>query len=161
MDVRRVADSNSETLGRAAREIAKRELVRYVLRTQASERAMARAERVLPLGVASSFQHYEPHPLVMRSAAGARMKDLDGHEYVDFTMGYGALFTGHGHPTLCRAVTEQLAVGTLFVSPCEDNTVVAEMLAARFGLPQWRFTNSGTEATMDAIRVARGVTGRP
>src|SRR6476659_8920286 len=75
-------------------------------------------------------------------------------------MGYGALFTGHGHPTLCRAVTEQLAGGTLFVSPCEDNAVVAEMLAARFGLPQWRFTNSGTEATMDAIRVARGVTGR-
>ena len=49
---------------------------------------------------------------------------------------------------------------SLFVSPCEDNTIVAELLAARFGLPQWRFTNSGTEATMDAIRVARGVTGR-
>lgn len=161
MEVSRGTDSTTETLGRAAREIAKRELVRYVLRTQASERAMARAERVLPLGVASSFQHYEPHPLVMCSAAGARMKDLDGHEYVDFTMGYGALFTGHGHPTLCRALTEQLASGTLFVSPCEDNAVVAEMLAARFGLPQWRFTNSGTEATMDAIRVARGVTGRP
>ena len=161
MEVGRAADSITEALGRAAREIAKRELVRYVLRTQASERAMARAERVLPLGVASTFQYYEPHPLVMRSAAGARMKDLDGHEYVDFTMGYGALFTGHGHPTLRHAVTEQLARGTLFVSPCVDNTVVAEMLAARFGLPQWRFTNSGTEATMDAIRVARGVTGRP
>jgi len=144
-----------------AQEISKRELVRYVLRTQASERAMARAERVLPLGVASTFQFYEPHPLVMQSAAGSRMRSIDGHEYVDFTLGYGALFTGHSHPTLCRLVTEQLARGTLFVSPCEDNALVAEMLVERFALPQWRFTNSGTEATMDAIRVARGVTGRP
>jgi len=62
---------------------------------------------------------------------------------------------------LCRAITEQLRSGLLFVSPCEDNAAVAELLAARFGLPQWRFTNSGTEATMDAIRLARGVTGRP
>jgi glutamate-1-semialdehyde 2,1-aminomutase len=161
MDVGRAAESVTPSLSAAAREISKRELVRYVLRTQGSERAMARAERVLPLGVASSFQFYEPHPLVMRSAAGSRMVDLDGHEYIDFTMGYGALFTGHSHPALRDAVAAQLERGTLFVSPCEDNTVVGEMLAARFGLPLWRFTNSGTEATMDAIRVARGITGRP
>ena len=161
MDVGHAADPAMQPLSAAAREISKQELVRYVLRTSASERAMARAERVLPLGVASSFQFYEPHPLVMRSAAGAHMEDVDGHRYVDFTMGYGALFTGHGHPALCRAVAAQVERGTLFVSPCEDNTVVAEMLASRFGQPQWRFTNSGTEATMDAIRVARGITGRP
>jgi glutamate-1-semialdehyde 2,1-aminomutase len=88
------------------------------------------------------------------------MTDLDGHEYVDLTLGYGALFTGHSHPALRREVAAQLARGTLFVSPCEDNALVAEALAARFGLPEWRFTNSGTEATMDAIRVARGITGR-
>ena len=159
MDVKR-ADHAARTLSRAAQEVSKGELVRYMLRTPGSERAMARAERVLPLGVPSSFQYYEPHPLVMRSGAGAHMQDVDGHDYVDFTMGYGALFTGHAHPILQRALTEQLAHGSLFVSPCEDNAVVAEMLAARFGLPQWRFTNSGTEATMDAIRVARGMTGR-
>jgi len=144
----------------AAHEIAKNELVRYMLRTPASERAMARAERVLPLGVASSFQFYEPHPLVMRRASGAYMEDLDGHRYIDFTMGYGSLLTGHAHPAVRRAVEEQLSRGTLFVSPSEDNAIVAELLAARFGLPQWRFTNSGTEATMDAIRVARALTGR-
>jgi glutamate-1-semialdehyde 2,1-aminomutase len=144
----------------AAHDISRNELVRYILRTSASERAMARAERVLPLGVASSFQFYEPHPLVMRSASGAHMEDVDGHRYIDLTMGYGSLLTGHAHPALRRAVEAQLARGTLFVSPCEDNAVVAELLAARFGLPQWRFTNSGTEATMDAIRVARAVTGR-
>src|SRR4029079_11909592 len=161
MDPRPAVDNLDSDLSAAAREISKRELVDYVLRTSRSERAMARAERVLPLGVASSFQFYEPHPLVMRAAAGSHMEDLDGHEYVDFTMGYGALFTGHSHPLLQRAVSEQLSRGTLFVSPCEDNAIVAELLAARFGLPQWRFTNSGTEATMDAIRLARGITGRP
>ena len=150
----------SGDLPSAARELSKRELIEYVLRTPKSERAMARAERVLPLGVASSFQFYEPHPLVMTHAVGSRMEDLDRHQYVDFTMGYGSLFTGHAHPVLCRAISEQLGRGTLFVSPCEDNAVVAELLAGRFGLPQWRFTNSGTEATMDAIRLARGVTGR-
>ena len=120
MEVRYTADAMTGSLAAAAREIAKRELVNYILRTPTSERAMARAERVLPLGVASRFQFYEPHPLVIRSAAGARMEDVDGHQYVDFTLGYGSLFTGHAHPTLRRAVTGQLARGTLFVSPCED-----------------------------------------
>ena len=160
MEPNRGLDLMAQSLSENAREIAKRELVRYVLRTPQSERAMARAERVLPLGVASSFQFYEPHPLVMRSASGAHMEDVDGHTYVDFTLGYGSLLTGHAHPTLRRALTDQLERGTLFVSPCEENAVVAELLRSRFGLPQWRFTNSGTEATMDAIRVARGVTGR-
>src|SRR5262245_45050896 len=160
MNAEQAIDSSRGPLPAAARELSKGELVRYVLRTPASERAMARAERVLPLGGASSFQFYEPHPLVMRSAAGSHITDLDGHEYVDFTMGYGSLFTGHGHPILSRAVAEQVSRGALFVSPCEDNATVAELLASRFGPPQRRFTNSGTEATMDAIRVARGVTGR-
>jgi glutamate-1-semialdehyde 2,1-aminomutase len=139
----------------AANDIAKQEFIEYVLRTPASEKAMARAERVLPLGVASSFQFYEPHPLVMQSASGAHMQDLDGYEYVDFTLGYGSLFAGHGHPALRQALNAQLERGLLFVSPCEENAAVGELLAARFGLPLWRFTNSGTEATMDAIRVAR------
>ena len=150
----------TETLAATAREIAKHELVQYVLRTPLSERAVARAERVLPLGVPSSFQFYEPHPLVMRSAEGGRITDMDGYEYVDLTMGYGSLVTGHAHPRLRAALTAQLSRGTLFVSPCEDNAIVAELLVARFGLPKWRFTNSGTEATMDAVRVARAVTGR-
>jgi glutamate-1-semialdehyde 2,1-aminomutase len=100
---------------------------------------MARAERVLPLGVASSFQFYEPHPLVMRRAAGAHMEDLDGHDYVDFTLGYGSLLTGHARPILRRARIDQLERGTLFVSPCEENAAVAELLAARFGLPRSRY----------------------
>jgi glutamate-1-semialdehyde 2,1-aminomutase len=88
------------------------------------------------------------------------MEDVDGNRYVDYDMGYGALFAGHCHPLVRAAVETQLDNGTLFVTPCETNADVAEMLRDRYGLPMWRFTNSGTEATMDAIRVARGITGR-
>ena len=88
------------------------------------------------------------------------MVDVDGNEYVDYDMGFGALFAGHMHPAVRDAVQAQLDDGTLFVTPCELNAEVAELLGDRFGLPMWRFTNSGTEATMDAIRVAKGATGR-
>ncbi|CAN5644570.1 aspartate aminotransferase family protein [soil metagenome] len=148
-----------DLVARAA-AITERELARYAERTVGSQRATERARRVLPLGVPSSFQAYDPHPIVVRHAAGARMTDVDGNEYVDYDMGFGALFAGHLHPAVRAAVEAQLDEGTLYVTPCELNAEVAELLAERFGLPMWRFTNSGTEATMDAIRVARGATGR-
>ena len=143
-----------------AKQITARELQRYADRTSESQRANARARRVMPLGVPSSFQAYDPYPIVVRRAEGAHMEDVDGHRYVDFDMGFGALFSGHGNPLVREAVARQLDHGTLFVTPCEMNAVVAELLGQRYGLPMWRFTNSGTEATMDAIRVARGATGR-
>src|SRR3954468_24281261 len=143
-----------------ARAITERELARYAARTGGSQAATARARKVLPLGVPSSFQAYEPHPIVVRHAAGARMVDLDGNEYVDYDMGFGALFAGHMHPAVRAAVETQLDDGTLYVTPSELDAAVAELLRDRYGLPMWRFTNSGTEATMDAIRVAKGATGR-
>jgi len=148
------------SLADRAKEITTRELATYAERTKASQRANARARKVLPLGVPSSFQAYDPYPIVIRSADGPKMHDVDGNEYTDFDMGFGALFVGHRHPAVIAAVQRQLAEGTLFVNPCEANAEVAEMLAARYGLPMWRFTNSGTESTMDAIRVARAATGR-
>jgi len=147
-------------LAQRAREITKRELVAFAERTRGSQAATDRARKVLPLGVSSSFQAYDPHPIVAAKALDSRMWDVDGNEYVDFSMGFGALFAGHVNPSVRRAVEEQLDTGTLFVTPSESNAVVAELLAERYALPMWRFTNSGTEATMDAIRVARGVTGR-
>lgn len=143
-----------------AKSITERELERYSERTAASQRATARARRVLPLGVPSSFQAYEPHPIVIRHASGAEMVDVDDNRYVDYDMGFGSLFAGHLHPAVRAAVEAQLDDGTLYVTPCELNAEVAELLAERYRLPMWRFTNSGTEATMDAIRLARGFTGR-
>ncbi|HAP74826.1 MAG TPA: aspartate aminotransferase family protein [Acidimicrobiaceae bacterium] len=147
-------------LAERAKQITARELRAYIDRTHGSQRATERARKVLPLGVPSSFQAYDPHPIVVRRAQDAWMEDVDGNRYIDFDMGFGALFSGHCHPAVRRAVEQQLDDGTLFVTPCEMNAEVAELLAERYGLPMWRFTNSGTEATMDAIRVARGITGR-
>ncbi len=147
-------------LAERARAITQRELGTYVSRTKASQVATERARKVMPLGVPSSFQAYDPHPIVVRRAQDAWMEDVDGNRYTDFDMGFGALFSGHCHAAVRRAIETQLDNGTLFVTPCEMNAEVAELLGERYGLPMWRFTNSGTEATMDAIRVARGVTGR-
>jgi glutamate-1-semialdehyde 2,1-aminomutase len=150
----------SRPLVERARQITATELAVYETRTRRSQAAIERARKSLPLGVPSSFQAYDPHPIVAARAQDSWLEDVDGNRYVDFNMGYGALFAGHCHPLVREAITAQLDIGTLFVTPCEDNAVVAELLAERYRLPMWRFTNSGTEATMDAIRVARGQTGR-
>jgi glutamate-1-semialdehyde 2,1-aminomutase len=150
----------NDQLVHRAREITARELQVYIDRTRGSQVATERARKVLPMGVPSSFQAYDPHPIVVKRAWGCFMEDVDGNRFIDYDMGFGALFSGHVHPTVRAAVDAQLDDGTLFVTPCELNADVAELLGERYGLPMWRFTNSGTEATMDAIRVARGVTGR-
>ncbi len=143
-----------------AKAITEREIARYAERTVGSQRATERTRKVMPAGVPSSFQAYDPHPIVVAKAAGSRMTDVDGNVYIDYDMGFGALFAGHMHPAIRRAVEAQLDSGTLYVTPCELNGEVGEILADRYGFPMWRPTNSGTEATMDAIRLARGATGR-
>ena len=156
-----VTDStNMSELVDRAKKITERELAIYAERTTGSQAATDRARRVLPAGVPSSFQAYDPHPIVVKHAAGSRMVDVDDNEYVDYDMGFGALFAGHMHPAVRRAVEAQLGDGTLYVTPCELDADVAELLGERYGFPMWRPTNSGTEATMDAIRLARGVTKR-
>src|SRR2546423_7237583 len=79
---------------------------------------------------------------------------------IDFHNGYGSMVQGHAHPAIVRAVRERVGLGTHFAAPTEDGIVVAEELARRFGLPRWRYVNSGSESTMDAIRIARAATGR-
>jgi glutamate-1-semialdehyde 2,1-aminomutase len=143
-----------------AKAITEREMAVYSERTKASQAATARARRVMPAGVPSSFQAYDPHPIVVKHSSGAKMIDVDGNTYIDYDMGFGALFAGHMHPLVRAAVEAQFDDGTLYVTPCELDAEVCELLAEQFGFPMWRPTNSGTEATMDAIRLARGVTGR-
>jgi glutamate-1-semialdehyde 2,1-aminomutase len=153
-------DRSHQDLVARAKAITAREMEVYAARTVGSQRATERARKVMPAGVPSSFQAYDPWPIVVKHAAGARMVDVDDNEYIDYDMGFGALFAGHMHPAVRRAVMAQLDDGTLYVTPCELNAEVGELLADRYGLPMWRPTNSGTEATMDAIRVARTATGR-
>jgi glutamate-1-semialdehyde 2,1-aminomutase len=141
-------------------EISEREEAEYRRRTPKSAALFERAGKSLPLGVASSFQAYDPYPLFMTDARGSRITDVDGNEYIDFDMAFGVLAAGHSHPILAEALQHRVANGTCYTFPVEDGVALAEEVKARFGADFVRFSNSGTEATMDAIRVARGYTGR-
>ena len=118
------------------------------------------AKKSSPLGVQSSFQHWDPFPISIKSAKGAWMEDVDGRKVLDLSMGFGAMLAGHLNPVVVEEVTKMLEIGTLFVTPSPQTRDAAERICRRFGLDQVRFTNSGTESTMYAIRTARGFTGK-
>ena len=142
------------------RELTEREIERLDASTQGSKRMFERARAVMPLGVPSSYHAREPWPIYLERGKGAVVWDVDGRQMFDFHNGFGSMLQGHAHPAVTRAVEERLPQGTHFAAPTEDVIAVAEELARRFGLPKWRMVNSGTEATMDAIRIARAKTGR-
>ena len=136
------------------------ELERYRRQTPASHAMYAQAAKVLPLGVSSNFRSYEPYPIYIERAQGSRMWDVDGREYVDFSMTFGALMVGHAHPVMLEALARAASGGTLYGMPHDRELKAAELLCARFGLDQVRFTNSGSESTMHGLRLARAYTGR-
>jgi glutamate-1-semialdehyde 2,1-aminomutase len=142
------------------RELIERESAALDERTQASRALWERARKTLAGGVASSYQLRDPWPIYVSHGEGERVWDADGNEYFDFHNGFGSMTQGHAHPLITAAVRERAALGTHFAVPTEDGVLVAEELARRFRLPKWRYTNSGSEATMDAIRIARAYTGR-
>jgi glutamate-1-semialdehyde 2,1-aminomutase len=140
--------------------LIERERLKLLDRTAASQAAFERAVAVMPRGVPSSFQAADPRPVYLSHGHGSRVWDVDGTEYVDFHNGFGVMCVGHGNPAIVEAVGDQAARGSHFAAPTAGSVVVAEELRRRFGLPQWRFTNSGTESTMDAVHLARAATGR-
>src|SRR5258706_1575395 len=133
----------------------------YRRRPRRSREAHEHAKSLLPRGVSSNFRAVDPNPVFIESAVGVTATDLDGNRYTDFALAFGAMLVGHAHPKVTEAIAKQAARGTLHAMPHRLEAVVAEELRARFGQDQWRFANSGTEATMPAIRLARGYTGRP
>jgi glutamate-1-semialdehyde 2,1-aminomutase len=118
------------------------------------------ARRRLPGGVSSSWQTWPPHPIYVSHGKGSHVWDIDGNEYVDYHNGYGVMAMGHAHPKVVEAVQRRVELGTHFAQPTEDALACAENLAERYRLPKWRFGNSGTEATLDATRIMRAITGR-
>src|SRR5215210_6925602 len=140
--------------------LTEREKARLVERTRRSGEYFARASAVMPGGVPSQFQKNDPWPVYVERGDGARVWDVDGNEYLDFHNGFGVMCVGHANPVVSAAVKARMDEGTHFAAPTEGSIIVAEELRRRWGLPQWRFTNSGTESTMDAIHLARGFTGR-
>lgn len=141
-------------------ELTARESARLDERTPGSSAMYERARQTLSAGVASSYQVRDPWPIYLDRGEGAYVWDVDGNRMVDFHNGFGSMVQGHAHPAISAAVTSRITQGTHFAAPTQDAIVVAEELKARFGLPRWRYVNSGSEATMDAIRIARAVTGR-
>jgi len=132
----------------------------FTSQTKASGIEFIRASETLPLGVVSSFQHWDPYPISIVSAQGAWMKDVDGRNLLDLSMGFGAMLAGHLNPTVVEEAKKSLESGMLFVTPSPISTDAAERLCRRFALDQIRFTNSGTEATMYAVRTAKAYNGK-
>jgi glutamate-1-semialdehyde 2,1-aminomutase len=145
--------------GRVA-ALTEREKARLVERTRRSGEYFERASAVMPGGVPSQFQKNDPWPVYIERGEGARVWDVDGNEYLDFHNGFGVMCVGHANPVIAAAVKARMDAGTHFAAPTEGSIIVAEELKRRWGLPHWRFTNSGTESTMDAVHLARGATGR-
>jgi glutamate-1-semialdehyde 2,1-aminomutase len=154
------AEVDHQRMSARAKELFAREHATLVERTPGSRRLFDRAVRTLPLGVASSFQASDPYPIYLSHGRGAEVWDVDGRGYVDFHNGFGSMAVGHAHPAVAAAVERAAHSGTQFAVTTEATVRWAEEMCRRFRLERVRFTNSGTESTMDAIRVARGATGR-
>ncbi|MFT4299241.1 MAG: glutamate-1-semialdehyde 2,1-aminomutase [Aeromicrobium sp.] len=133
------------------------------METTRSEALFARAQAVSPGGVNSpvrAFRAVGGTPRFMRSGCGAWLSDADGNEYVDLVGSWGPMLLGHAHPEVLAAVGEAAARGTSFGTPSEPEVALAEEIVARTPVERVRLVSSGTEATMSAIRLARGATGR-
>lgn len=153
-------DTDTERLTARARVLFVAEMATLAGNTQASRALFERARATMPLGVASSFQAADPYPIYLARGRGAEVWDVDGRSYFDFHNGFGAMAVGHSHPKVVAAIEQAARTGTHFAVTTETTVALAEELARRFRLERVRFTNSGTEATMDAIRVARAFTGK-
>jgi len=145
---------------RRVAELTEKEEKRLEDATPESFKLYQRAVKCMPMGVASTYQARDPYPVYFTRGKGSKIYTVDGQEIVDFHNGFGCMVQGHAHPAIVKTVQDRSQLGTQFALPTEDSIVVAEHLAKSFKLPKWRFVNSGSEATMDAIRVARAFTGR-
>jgi len=141
-------------------EALQKELALYEKRTPKSAEAHKKAEKRIPLGVASNYRAYDPYPIFVAEGHGSKIVDLDGNEYIDHNLCFGTLMAGHGHPSVVTAVQWALQNGTTFGMPHGMEAELAEEICARYPVEMVRFGSSGTEATMHACRIARAAKGR-
>jgi glutamate-1-semialdehyde 2,1-aminomutase len=137
-----------------------KELETFERRTPKSAEAHKKNLKRIPLGVASNYRAYEPYPIFVKEGKGGMFRDLDGNEYIDHNLCFGALMAGHCHPAVMAAVEDRLSTGTMFGMPHNLEWELAEEICTRFPVEMCRFGNSGTEVTMHTIRLARAATGR-
>jgi len=136
------------------------EWARFKTNTLKSGVEFEMAKNTLPLGVTSTFQHWDPYPIAIQSSNGAYMTDVDGRQLLDFSMGFGAMLSGHLNPLVVEESKKALEQGTMFTMPSPISREGAEILCRRFEIDLVRFANSGTEATMYCVRTAKAYTGR-
>jgi glutamate-1-semialdehyde 2,1-aminomutase len=141
------------------RLIAQQEAI-FLARMSQSRALLETAKESLAGGVTSSWQSAKPLPVWIERGQGSHVWDADGTEYVDLHGCFGAMMVGHAHPAIVRAVSDRIARGSHFAQPTADLIPVTRSLVQRFGLPLWRLTNSGTEATLAAVHLMRQFTGR-
>src|SRR3954466_4021056 len=133
----------------------------YVAKNSASQRQFARAKQVEPGGNTRTGAYFSPFPLYVAYGEGVIMVDVDGNRRLDFVNNNTSLILGNAHPAVVQAVTEQVQRGTAFAHPTEIELELAEMLQERVpSVETLRFCNSGTEAVLNALRVAKAFTGR-
>lgn len=126
-----------------------------------SKELFERSKKYLPGGVDSPVRSFKPYPFFVEKAKGSKLWDVDGNEYIDHCLGYGPLILGHGNSLVQENVYKQIENGTTYGAPTENEIKLAKMVVERFPAAEMvRFVNSGTEATMSAIRLARGFTGK-
>ncbi len=131
------------------------------MNTIKSRKLFEEATKVLPGGVSSPVRAIKPYPFYTKYASGSSIIDIDSNEYVDYVMGYGPLLLGHNHPAIREAVIRQLYLGWLYGTPTELEVALAkEIIKIYQSIDMVRFVSTGTEATMGALRAARGFTGR-
>lgn len=124
-----------------------------------SKKLFDQAKKVIPSGVNSPVRYFEPYPFFVKKSQGSSIWDEDGKKYVDFCNGYGALFLGHTRKEIISAVSKQLKIGTLFCAPTEIEIELSKLIIGNFpSIDKVRLVNTGSEATMTAIRLARGYT---
>lgn len=133
----------------------------YRERTPTSRDLHGETKQHVPAGVGSTYREWDPHPLYVDRAAGVTFTDVDGNEYLDFGLNNGAGMSGHAHPAITAAASQQLEEGTLYTKPSKLLHEAAKELKKRWSsIDLVRFTNSGTESTMHALRVARAHSGK-
>ena len=137
-------------------ELLAREIDTYKSRTPASYALFTRAQKCLPAGISSDYQLFEPYPFYVDKSDKASIIDVDGNEMIDMHGGFGVTLFGYKHPLIIQT-TAQLnnEQGFLVSLPSTKLVEVSELMAKRYKMPYWRFTCSGTESTLDAIRLAR------
>ena len=141
-------------------ELLKDEYAKFVYENAISKAIYEECKELIPLGVASSFQYFSPFPVYFNKGNGAYLHSVDGDRYIDLSMGFGANMVGHMHPKVKEAMATSMEEGILYVAPGARSLEASKRLTNRFNIDQIRFCNSGTEALMYAVRLAKAYTGK-